>query len=251
MNRIRTFIILLTIILILSGVAASQNRARSRSRALRAAPTPLPTPLPARRPVTINLKQGEAIHGYFLRADADVVLVELKRGNMTIKLSDIDSLLFAPQPVPAAKPREETPPAPAPTVQDPVLPNARMAYTALRKLADAAQLGLPYLQYANLLIETRPVVDQALAALPEGAVKAEVAAAMEAYTDAGQAWSAGMAKGGLPIAIEPGATLMKKYAIKPAVNALGQEDHLPLDVTLSAIWTAANSHINNLASFLK
>jgi hypothetical protein len=102
-----------------------------------------------------------------------------------------------------------------------------------------------------LLIEVRPAIDQALAALPEGAVKSDVAAAMESYTDAGQAWGVMFGKGGLPIATEPGATLMKKYAIKPAVNALGQESYLPLDLTLATIWTSARMRLNNIAALLK
>ncbi|HMY73150.1 MAG TPA: hypothetical protein PLQ88_15160, partial [Blastocatellia bacterium] len=100
-------------------------------------------------------------------------------------------------------------------------------------------------------IEVRPAVDQALAALPEGAIKGDVAAAMEAYTDAGQAWSAMLGTGVLPIAAEPGATLMKKYSIKPAVNALGQEDRLLIEATLGAIWTAAGTRLNNIAMVLK
>jgi len=44
---------------------------------------------------------------------------------------------------------------------------------------------------------------------------------------------------------------MKKYAIKPAVNPLGQEDRLMLNTTLYTIWAAAAGSLNNLATALK
>jgi hypothetical protein len=193
------------------------------------------------------------VQGYFLRADADTVQVEVKSRNLAIRLSEIDSLNFSPGEEPAAKPRQEnqaTPVQPTPT-PDVIQTNARKAYTALRKLSDAAKIGLPYLQYANMLIEIRPVIDESLAALPEGALKAEIGAAMEAYVDAGQAWSAGRAAGVIAITTEPGATLMKKYGIKPVANALGQEDRLLLDVTLNTIWGVAGNNLNNIATLIK
>ncbi|NOT59655.1 MAG: hypothetical protein HOP19_05455, partial [Acidobacteria bacterium] len=77
------------------------------------------------------------------------------------------------------------------------------------------------------------------------------AKAIEAFTDAGQAWGAATNIGAIPIAAEPGATLMKKYSIKPAVNALGQEDRLLLDAALTAIWTVANKELDVVAPLLK
>lgn len=251
MNKIKNIVPIVIIALILCGAAVSQSRSRSKARVARAVPAPVATPLPIKRPVTINLKQGNPIRGFFLRADANTVQVELKTGSMAVKLNEIDSLQFAPDEPVAVVTKAEAPAEPAPVNQDNITPNARKAFTALRKLADAAKIGLPYPQYANLLIEVRPAVDQALAALPEGAIKGDVLSAMEAYTDAGQAWSAMRGTGVLPIATEPGATLMKKYAIKPAVNALGQEDRLLIDVTLSTIWTAAGTHLNNISTVLK
>jgi hypothetical protein len=130
---------------------------------------------------------------------------------------------------------------------DPTPPAARKAYSALRKIADAAQIGLPYLQYGSLLIEVRQVVDESLRVLPDSALKNDIIKAVEAYTDAGRAWGIIQSKGVLPIATEPGATLMKKYEIKPNVNALGQPDNLPLDASLSAIWATAGARLNSIA----
>lgn len=254
MNQVKTIFCVFAIVLIIGGVAVSQSRqSKSRKgRVTRAAAVPAPTPAPIKRPVTINLKQGDSIQGYFLSADADTVQVEVKSQSRVFRLNEIDALSFSAK-EPESKSQQENPPSaaqPAPT-PDAALVNARKAYTALRKLSDAAKIGLPYLQYANMLIEVRPVVDDALSALPENGLKADIRAAMEAYVDAGQAWGQAHMTGFLPIATEPGMTLMKKYAIKPAVNALGQEDRLILNMTLNAIWAAAAGSLNSLASALK
>ena len=78
------------------------------------------------------------------------------------------------------------------------------------------------------------MVDESLATLPDGALKANLAAAAEAYTDAGQAWGAAQGGVALPIAAEP-----------------GQEDRLMLDATLTTIWAAANAQLNNVGPMLK
>ena len=195
--------------------------------------------------------------GSFLRADSETVQIDLNGQSKIYKLNEVDSITFTPNEATAAKPAPETTnnqpaaaAAAAPT-QDPVLVAGRRAYSALHKLTDAAQLGLPYGQYASLLIEIRPIVTESLRTLPDSAVKADLTAAMEAYTDAGQAWGAMQGAGVLPIATEPGATLMKKYSIKPAANALGQEDRLLIDKTVPAIWAVATERMNNLAGLLK
>lgn len=249
MSRVRSVITVICIFFLLSVTAIGQSRSRPRPKPASPAPAPPTTSTPAKRTVTVNLNQGDPVTGTFVRADAETVQIEMQSGRLTIKMSDVASLVFTPLAT-ASKPAEEATKNP-PVNPDPTLPAARKAYTALRKLADAAQIGLPYLQYGNLLIETKAVVGEALMALPEGTLKTYFAQALEAYTDAGQAWSTMQAKGALPIATEPGATLMNKYSIKPAMNALGQADHLQLDTTLYAIWAAGNAHLNNIAALLK
>src|SRR5262249_7749940 len=128
---------------------------------------------------------------------------------------------------------------------------ARKAYTALRKLADAAKIKLPNGQYGALLIEVREVVDEALLNLPDGALKIEIGRTMEAYTDAGQAYGAARANGACSITGEPGATLMRKYEIRPSANRLGQADHLELDTALKTIWAAAGSRLSYVAALIR
>jgi hypothetical protein len=251
MKQVRIVFLITSAVLILFGLSVGQSRTKPKAKTVRYTPSPAPTPTVARHLVTVKLKQGGLVIGHFLRADADTVQIDLKGESRAIKLNDVESLAFTPDVATTAKAVPEpvvNQPAPTP---DPVLINARKAYTALRKLSAAAQIGLPYGQYGGLLVETKALVDESLSTLPDGALKANLAAAAEAYADAGQAWSAAQGVGALPIAAEPGATLMKKYSIKPAVNALGQEDRLMLDATLTAIWAAANAQLNNVGPMLK
>lgn len=279
MKQVKSIIITILSVSLLVGIAIGQGRSRQKSKSARPAvavaptpsPTPSPTPTPsnAKQSVSIKMKNGDLIIANLLRRDSQTIQVDLTEGPRTIKLSDIETLTYLPKEksssdtppkeTPVAKTTEQTvanQPAPAP---DTTMANGRKAYAALRKLATAAQIGSPYPQYSSLLIETKASVDESLSAIPENAVKAELAAAMEAYVDAGQALAAaqtiavppGQAVLVLLVASEPGATLMKKYGIKPAANALGQEDRLMLDVTLSAIWTAANARLANVGPMLK
>ncbi|MBI1761163.1 MAG: hypothetical protein HYR56_06970 [Acidobacteria bacterium] len=250
MNQIRSAT-LLVVLVVMVGIAVGQSNARNRSKlAPRATATPV-VPLPAKRAVIIHFNQGLTVKGAFLRADSETVQIETVSGRLTLKMNEIASLDFANSETAATKPREEAPQNPPAATPTPVPAATRKAYLALRKLADAAQIGLPYLQYGNLLLEIKPTVEEVLTTLPENALKAEMAQALEAYTEAGQAWGAMHASGILQIASEPGATLMKKYEIKPSVNGLGQTDHLRLDVTLSTIWAAAAKHLDNVAAMLR
>jgi hypothetical protein len=198
----------------------------------------------------VNLKQGDSVTGNFLRADADSVQVEMRSGRMTIKMSDVASLIFS-EDSESDGAAEDAPKAAGQSAQDPNPPAARKAYAALTKMADAAKIKLPYGQYGSLLIEVRQTVEESLTSLPESALKIEIARATEAYTDAGQAWGAAQINGYIPIATDPGATLMKKYDIKPAVNQLGQADHLEINTALKTIWGVAGGRLNNIAAMLR
>lgn len=253
MYQLRHVTLLICVVITVVGIAPGQSRSRVKSKLAPRIAVASVKSEPARRSVIIHLKQGEPVLGNFLRADPDAVQVEAPSGRLTIRVSEITSMVFALPETAAAKPVTEEPSQTPPPVvtPTPVSPAGRKAYQALRKLADAAQIGLPYLQYSNLLVETKPIVEEAVRTLPETALKAELADALAAYTEAGQAWSAMQVTGALPIATEPGATLMKKYEIKPSVNAVGQADHIRLDVTLSTIWAVGAKRLENVAVILK
>ncbi|MGH9940345.1 MAG: hypothetical protein ACREAM_29230, partial [Blastocatellia bacterium] len=246
---------------VMSTIVAGQRRSRPKPKP---APAPAAAPAPAKRPVTVNLKHGDPVTGNFLRADAETMQVEIRSGHLTIKMSEVASLVFADEEETAARPVEEERKDPDAPATDPSLPAARKAYAGLRKLAEAAKIKLPLGQYGNLLIETKTVVDEALTEISDYSLKNEIARTLEAYYDAGQAFGAartydtGRVFGAarvieqrIPVDTEPGATLMRKYQIKPGVNRLGQADHLELDTALKTIWAVAGARLNYVAALIK
>jgi hypothetical protein len=254
---IRSLTMIIFVILFLSAPTVGQRRSRTKPKT-----APAATPAPAKRPVTVNLKEGDPVMGKFIRADAETMEVEIQSGRLTIKMSDVASLVFADE---GERPPEEEQKETAAPAVDPSLQAARKAYAELRKLAEAARIKLPLGQYGNLLIDTKLVVEEAMTEISDYGLKNEIARTLEAYYDAGQAWGAARAydtgrtiwgaprviEQRIPVNSEPGATLMRKYQIKPGVNRLGTADHLELDTALKAIWTVASARLNYVASLIR
>ncbi|MGH9765854.1 MAG: hypothetical protein ACREAB_00345 [Blastocatellia bacterium] len=265
MNRGKRIILIITAVIVTCGIAVGQKRPRPKPKPAPRAPATATSPAPAKRPVTVNLKQGDPVTGNFLRADVETMQVEIRSGQLTIKMSEVASLVFADEGEAAAKPAEEEPKDPDTPAPNPSLPAARKAYAELRKLAEAAKIKLPLGQYGNLLIETKTVVEEALSEISDYSLKNEIARTLEAYYDAGQAWGAARAydtgrttwgaarviEQRIPVDSEPGATLMRKYQIKPGVNRLGLADHLELDTALKAVWVVASARLNYVATLIR
>jgi hypothetical protein len=254
-------------VLVISAPAAGQRRSRPKPKT---APTRAAEPVPTKRPVTVTLKQGDSVTGNFLRADAETMEVEIQSGRLTIKMNDVASLIFTDEGEGVMPIEEETKDAASPA-PDPGPAAGRKAYAALRKLADAANIKLPQGQYGDLLIDTKTVVEEALTEISDYSLKNQIASTLEAYQDAGQAWGAArpyetrrqrtfgsdpwgptrVIEQRIPIDSEPGATLMRKYQIKPGVNRLAVPDHLELDTALKAIWAVASARLNYVATLIR
>jgi hypothetical protein len=254
--------IIISAILCMSTIAYGQKRARPKSKT-----APAAAPTPARRPVNITLKKGDEISGNFLRADTETMEVEVSGGRLTIRMGEVSSLYFiGEEEKPTEEERKEDEPR-AQAAPDPGLQAERKAYEALRKLEEAANIKLPQGQYGNLLIDTKPVIDEALMDISDYSLKSAITRTLEAYYDAGQAMGAAQAynirqtwqtwgsaravEQRIPVDSEPGATLMRKYEIKPGVNRLAQADHLKLDEALKAIWAVAGARLNYVSSLIR
>jgi hypothetical protein len=255
----RNLAIVISAMLCMSSIAYGQKQTRPKNKT---APPTAAAPRPARRPVTVALKRGDEIDGNFLRADAETMEIELPSGRLTIKMNEVSSLYFKGEDEKPAE--EEQKDAAPPASPNPGLQAERKAYSALRKLAEAAKIKLPLGEYGNLLIDTKPVIDEALMDISDYSLKNAIARTLEAYYDAGQAYGAARAyetrrafgaprvvEQGIPVDSEPGATLMRKYQIKAEVDRLAQADHLKLDEALKAIWEVADARLNYVASMIR
>ncbi|MCI0659821.1 MAG: hypothetical protein L0220_01990 [Acidobacteria bacterium] len=240
-----SFIIILTVVFLLCGAARGQGRQRAKPKA-KAKPASTVTAT-TKRPVTVTLKNGDPVSGIFLRADADTLQIELKSGRLSMKMSDVYSLVFGAEEETSSATIEEVVKNLDTAESDPNLAAGRKAYNALRKLADAAQIKLQCAQYSYLLVETRSVLEGAFVDITDGSLKTYAELALEAYTDAGKACGAVDGKGVIPINTDPGEYLMDKYKIKPGVNAFGLAVHLKIDDALKIIWAAAAVHLKNLS----
>jgi hypothetical protein len=105
-------------------------------------------------------------------------------------------------------------------------PEAYEAQASLRKVQAATQVGVNYQQYGQLLIEAKDKTNAASRVLPDGPLKDEIHATMNAYTDAGQVWGIKIrpdpnpANQGYVVSTgELGRTLISKYSLKPAALA--------------------------------
>ena len=257
----RSLAIIISAILCISTIAFGQQRSRPKPKTAPATAT-----APVKRPVNITLKKGDEISGNFLRADTETMEVETKSGKLTIRISEVSSLYFIGE---DEKPEEEEQKdAASPAAPDPGLRAERKAYAALRKLDEAAKIKLPAGQYGDRLIDAKTTIDEALMDISDYSLKNAITRTLEAYYDVGQALGAAQSyeprrtpmtwgsarvinEQRISVKSEPGATLMRKYQIKPEVDRLAQADHLKLDEALKAIWAVARARLDYVASLIR
>lgn len=265
-SNFRNLSIVIFAILFMSTIAYAQKRPRPKPKTAPATATG-----PVKRPVNITLKKGDEISGNFLRADTETMEVETRSGRLTIRLSEVSSLYFIGENEKPAEEEEKDTGPPSKSrgddLEDPGLQAERKAYAALRKLDEAAKIKLPAGQYGDLLIDAKTTIDEALMDIPDYSLKNAITRTLEAYYDAGQAlgaaqsyeprrtpmtWgSARVIEQRIPVKSEPGATLMRKYQLKPEVDRLAQADHLKLDEALKAIWAVASARLNYVSTFIR
>lgn len=95
-----------------------------------------------------------------------------------------------------------------------VPPAAIDAVKSLRKIEAATQVSVSYLQYSQLVIDAKAQVNEASSVLPDGELKSEINAAMDAYADAGLPWHEQIQGSSILYKdLEPGKTLIPKYSL--------------------------------------
>lgn len=125
---------------------------------------------------------------------------------------------------------------------------------ALRKVQAATQVGVNYQQYGTLAIDAQAQVNEALAVLPEGELKKEMNAAMEAYADAQDAWGAKIQSGSgeLHTKYGPGQRLIPKYSLPTSqgyTTTFG--DRADAETAMQTIWTVAHAHVDKASKLLE
>jgi hypothetical protein len=130
-------------------------------------------------------------------------------------------------------------------------PDAADALKALRKMAGATYIGITLDEYSSRLIDLNSSTREAVARLPKGKLRTEIASALDAYLDAQRVLEEMRRNRFTFIYAEGlGADLMNKYSMEPVRNGRGRAI-LPRQLILNAIWNAANDHVRAASALLE
>jgi hypothetical protein len=147
--------------------------------------------------------------------------------------------------------------------------------TALKKIQAAVEVGVSYQQYSQLVIEAKAAVNEASSQVPDGELKQELLAAMEAYSDASEGW-ANSETSNMPLLGRKGILRLKEVLTgkelvgqrlreKYKIKTYGEEfygendpngitgselDFIMLDDALNAAWKEAQKHLNRASELL-
>lgn len=205
------------------------------------------TIVPEKRPVTVNLKEGEPLKGTFVNATSDGVQILIAGNTLTLKWNDISQIVFTD-----VISNESVTKNASETKSNEAVENA---LKLLRKLAAATEVLSwgkrdDYKEFGRRFIDVKAEVNEVLPEIPDGNVKDEIKKAMEAYDDTMIAWnymfggnSTGRTTGDLLPDYEPGKTLQQKYSI-PTYSS-GSLNLMGGDKVINTIWQAARIHIEN------
>jgi hypothetical protein len=156
---------------------------------------------------------------------------------------------------------------------------AENALKALQKLEAATEIGVNYQVYQPMLIEAKTQVNEVNNNLPDGELKSELSAAMDAYADAGDAWDAFIRNGkgdeeerflqlnnpepGMPITESQTTArrLREKYKLQTTADIASsltgilpdyEGTHVALikSKTIPVIWNVAKGHVNSASKLL-
>jgi hypothetical protein len=190
--------------------------------------------------VTVNLKRGAVVTGDFVQANKEIVEIEVAGVRQRIAMDDVASLVFE------VEQRSSSAPS-----RDSILA-VEAAVKSLRKLGALTVVKPAFPDYQSRLIDVKVDVEDALARLPEGNLKAEIKLALEAFIDAENVWDQlGDVEVILPSKDEQAAKLMEKYAIPPIEpNADPTKLRLDRDTMLVRIWASAREHLDKLQPLL-
>lgn len=123
------------------------------------------------------------------------------------------------------------------------------AVESLKKVQAGTQVGVNYSNYGQLLIDAKAKVNEASTLLPNGKLKDELNATMDAYQDAGQVWNEKIQQHDLYSGFGIGQGLIEKYSI-PTTDAAYKPAGLTAssDLAMQVIWMAADTHLKNVDS---
>ncbi len=127
--------------------------------------------------------------------------------------------------------------------------SAREALKSLRKLEASTQVGVNKIQYGNLLIESKALINETNRLLPDDSLKKELNLAMQVYQDAATVWNV---DGFMDISVEPGRSIQARYNLPRYDKKPGSSlyDRIYTSDVVGLIWPTAKPHLNEAAKLL-
>lgn len=237
MQRMKTLplaVVALSFLCLTNESVFSQTRRRPQTANAQSAPKPA-----QKRRVILDLKGQEPMAADFIQADADSVTVEINGARSRFKMDEVVSIIFSP---------DEAAKMFANQAQGQASNAAGEAVRSLRKVAGAVEVGVSYQQYGQLVIEAKAAVDEALATIPAGELRNEIAAAMDAYADAGRVWTQRINQ---RYDSNVSDLLIRKYGVsqREAFRA-SSGDELYVTGALRLIWNQARQHLDRASALV-
>ena len=135
------------------------------------------------------------------------------------------------------------------------------AVAALKKIQAGTQVGVSYEQYGQLLVEAKAKTNEAVRSLPEGSLKTELTAAMDAYADAATVWNLKVtnnsltdrnliAKYNIPVSTSKMALRPQPDGSLKAVDVGGGPAIANPGEALKIIWLRANTHLEQISKLV-
>jgi hypothetical protein len=201
-------------------------------------PTPKPTLVAEIKPVqkvVIEKINGDKLTGLFVGANTDTLTIQISETNLPVKFSEIKAVWFGDMPEKPVADTQKT------KEQE----NFQEALKLLRKLASATGTGINYTEYNTRVIDTNAEVSEFLINIPDGYIKDEIRASLQAFTDARDAWSWSITNrsGDMFPDYEPGKSLQKKYNVQTYRG--GSLNLMEVSKVVDAAWAAAKTHLEN------
>lgn len=232
-------------LVMLSFICSVEAYSQTRKRPNASTPTRTASVIQKRR-VILDLVAQEPIAADFIQADASSITVEINGARRVFQMEEVVGVIFSP---------DEANKRLSQTASRQGLAQVQEALKALRKLNSATSVGISLMQYGQLLVDAKASLDEALATMPVGELRNELALSMQAYVDAKEVWNVIITKNAAGI-LYWRKQLKEQYQVPDKLEVKGmvfhplELDEFSLDIVLNYLWKNARAHLDNASSRL-
>ncbi|HEX8128747.1 MAG TPA: hypothetical protein VF527_06550, partial [Pyrinomonadaceae bacterium] len=142
-----------------------------------------------RTPVVVNLTEGDPVKGKLIKADSELVILEIGAGEINIKTDKVVSIQFQPSSL------EDAPKSVEKEVKSKELVAGEKIVSAMRRMDNAIAVGVTFQNYSQLLIENKTIVDENLKDITDENFRASINRALLDHQYAMSVWNLAVSNG--------------------------------------------------------